>query len=185
MSTETPEITEFAYSYEYAFDVDITPEAVEPTWQFVRFSSAIDPQVSPITQDGATYDDKGSPNQVKTSESWTLGATVQAHRLLSGSFLPEVEALLAATRPDAVGNKATRRFRWYDKPAEGAANPNEAYQGIGTVQVNRQNTGNDQIAGFTVTVTGQGRRVQIPNPASTEPDPAPAGFSYTPPEDDE
>lgn len=160
------ETTDFAFSYEYGVDIDVTPDAELPTWQRIRFPSAIDPQTTPITQPAETYDDLGSPNAVKLSESWTLGFTVQAQRAPStGAFLPEVEALLAATRPDAVGQKATRRFRWYDKPAAGTPNPDEAYTGKGTVTVNRQNTGNDQIAGFSVTVTGQGRRTKITNPA--------------------
>lgn len=164
MSTPTPE-TDFAFSYEYGVDIDLTPDAVAPTYQRVRFPSAIDPQVTPTTKDGATYDNLGSPNQVKLSESWTLGFSVQAQRIPeTGLYLPEVEALLAATRPDAVGTKATRRFRWYDKPAVGAPNPNEAYEGRGTVTVSRGQTGNDEIGSFNVTVTGQGRRTQIPNP---------------------
>lgn len=158
--------TDFAFSYEFAVDVDTTPESVEPTYQKVRFSSAVDPQVTPVTQDAATYDDLGAPNLVKLSESWTLGFTIQAQRLATGKYLPEVEALLAATRPTAVGNLAARRVRWYDNPATGVANPDEAYEGQGTVTMTRQNTGNDQIGGWTVTITGQGRRSSIPNPAT-------------------
>ena len=158
--------TEFGFSYEYGVDIQLmvagTPPV--PTWQPIRFISAVDPQVSPISQDAATYDDLGSPNAVKLSESWTLSFTIQQHRLTDGSFLPEVEALLALTKPDAVGNLATGTFRWYDKPASGTAHADEAYEGDGTVQMNRQQTGNDQIGGWSVTITGRGRRRQITNP---------------------
>lgn len=156
--------TEFGFSYEYAVDINLgTAEA--PDWQPIRFISAVDPQVTSLTQDAATYDDNGAPHPVKYSESWTLGFTVQQHRQADGSFLPEVEGLLDLTRPDAVGNAAVGHFRWYDDPVEGTPNEDEAYEGYGTVQANRQQTGNDQIGGWTVTITGQGRRTQIANPA--------------------
>lgn len=157
------ESTEFGFSYEYGIDIN-TGTTAAPVWTPIRFPSAIDPQSTPITQDAATYDDLGSPNAVKLSESWTAGFTIQQHRLGTGKYLPEVEKLLELGGPDAVGNSATGEFRWYDKPANGVPNPDEAYQGRATVQINRQNTGNDQIGGWTVTLTGQGRRTQIANP---------------------
>lgn len=157
--------TEFGFSYEYAVDINLgTAEA--PNWQQIRFISAVDPQVTPVTQDAATYEDLGAPNQVKLSESWTLGFTVQVHRQSGGGFLPEVEELLALAGPDSVGNQATGHFRWYDNPADLTATPsnNDAFEGFGTVQVNRGQTGNDQIGSWAVTVTGQGRRTSITNP---------------------
>lgn len=169
MSTPAPE-TEYGFSYEYAVDINLgTLET--PDWQQIRFISAVDPQVTPVTQDAATYEDKGSPNQVKLSESWTLGFTVQVHRI-EGGFLPEVEKLLQLNGPDAVGNAATGHFRWYDNPAGAGAAPsdNDAFEGYGTVQVNRGQTGNDQIGVWQVTVTGQGRRIKITNPLN---EPAP------------
>lgn len=160
--------TDFGFSYEYAVDVLTAPN----TWQTIRFISAVDPQVTPVTQDAATYDDNGSPNAVKLSESWTLGFTVQQHRQADGKFLPEVEALLAAAAPSAVGNDATITVRWYDDPVTGVPNPTEAFEGDGTVQINRAQTGNDQIGSWSVTITGQGRRRQIPNPMSDESSPS-------------
>lgn len=178
MSTPT---TELAYSYEYALDVNLGTHA-SPTWQQIRFSSAINPQVSDVSKDGATYDDDGAPHPIKTSESWTLSATVQAHRLQDGSglFLPEVEALLAAAGPEATGNAATKEFRWYDDPVGQEPNPNEAYQGVGTVKMERLATGNDDIAGWNLTVTGQGRRTRIANPSTATSGAAPAISSVLP-----
>jgi hypothetical protein len=167
--SETPVETELAFSYEYAIDVNLGTKAA-PVWQQIRFGSAYDPQATPVTQDGATYDDKGAPNQKKTSESWTLAGTIQGHRLpTSGLFLPEVERMLELAGPEAVGNAATGHFRWYDNPADAVPNPNEAYEGDGTVQMNRQNTGNDQISGWSFTITGQGRRRRLAtNPAAED-----------------
>ncbi|MEN1976996.1 phage tail tube protein [Cellulomonas olei] len=166
--SETPVETELAFSYEYAVDINIGTRAA-PVWQNIRFISAVDPQATSVTQDGATYDDNGAPHPIKTSESWTLGFTAQGHRLpTTGLYLPEVEKLLELAGPDSVGNAASGQFRWYDDPSDHVPNPNEAYEGDGTVAVTRQNTGNDQIAGWTVTVTGQGRRRKIANPAAED-----------------
>lgn len=154
--------TEFGFSYEYAVDVQTAPGV----WQRIRFISAVDPQVTPVTQDAATYDDLGAPNLVKTSESWTLGFTIQQHRTASGDYLPEVAAILALTEPDAVGNAATGTFRWYDNPAGGTPNPDEAYEGDGTVAVTRAQTANEGIGSWGVTITGRGRRRKITNPAT-------------------
>jgi len=157
------EATEFGFSYEYGVDINLG-DSETPDWQAIRFISAVDPQVTPVTQDAQTYDDLGAPNEVRTSESWTLGFTVQQHRLEDGSYLPEVEALLALAAPDAVGNAATGEFRWYDKPAEGDPNEDDAFEGSATVQINRGETGNDGIGGWAVTLTGRGRRRAIENP---------------------
>lgn len=164
------EATEFGFSYEYGVDVNLGSKET-PDWQPIRFISAVDPQATPVTKDAQTYDDKGAPNEVRTSESWTLGFTIQQHRTDDGSYLPEVEALLALAAPDAVGNAATGQFRWYDKPAEGAPNPDDAFEGDATVQINRGQTGNDDIGGWSVTLTGRGRRRQIENPLLEETDP--------------
>ena len=142
--------------------------AAAPNWQTIRFISAVDPQVSPVNQDAATYDDDGAPNQAKTSESWTLAFTAQQHRLPNGHYFPEIEALMALNAPDAVGAKAVGHFRWYDDPSGLGVipNPDDAFEGIGTVSINRQNTANDGIGGWSVTITGQGKRTRVTNPVA-------------------
>ena len=157
------EETEFGFSYEYGVDINLG-DSETPDWQPIRFISAVDPQVTPVTEDAATYDDLGASNEVRTSESWTLSFTIQQHRLEDGTYMPEVEALLALTAPDAVGNAATGNFRWYDKPAAGDPNEDDAFEGDATVQINRGETGNTGIGGWSITLTGRGRRRQIENP---------------------
>ncbi|MDO5500423.1 MAG: hypothetical protein Q4F67_12175 [Propionibacteriaceae bacterium] len=156
MSTPT---TEFGFSYEYGLDIFKNGQ-----WLPFRFPTGINPTVSPVTEDAATYDDLGAPNAIKTSESWSADFQVQQHRLADGSYLPEIEALLELTKPDANGNAAIGRFRWYDKPANGTPNAEDAYEGRATVTVNRANTGNSGIGAWSVSLTGNGRRIQIANP---------------------
>lgn len=155
--------TEFGFSYEYG--VDIWDGS---NWLPIRFISAVAPSVTPVTADAATYDDKGAPNEVKLSESWSLAFTIQQHRNQDGSYLDEVEALLDLAAPDATGESATGKFRWYDKPAVGDPNSDDAYEGFASVQIDRGQTDNNTIGGWAVTLTGRGRRTRITNPYTGE-----------------
>lgn len=154
------------FSYEYGVDV-LLPQAAElpAKWQPIRRITAVDPQAPPITTEAGTYDDKGSPNAPKIGESWTLGFQIQVQRLLSsGLYLPEVEYLMDLADPESVGQAAAGQFRWYDKPRAGEPNPDDAYQGIGTLQISRGATGNDGVGSWTVSITGLGPRTRITNP---------------------
>jgi len=152
--------SEVGFSYELGVDIEIT----EGNWQSVRFAKAIAPNAEAKTQDGQTYDDLGADHPIKVGESWTLTLEIQHQRLTDGKYLPEVEAFKAATEPDALGNKAPVHVRWYDKPATGKANPDDAYEGFGTVSITRSQTGTNDIGGWNITVTGQGPRKKIKNP---------------------
>lgn len=165
--SETPAVTDYGYAYEYGVDVDVSTTST-PDWQPVRFITGVNPQVSPVTEDAATYDDLGAPNTPKVSESFTLDFGVQQRRMADGKYLPEVEKLLAACMPDKVGEAANVRVRWYDKPqGSQLANPDDAFEGVGSVQMVRAQTGNTGIGGWNVTITGKGRRVAIDNPLTT------------------
>lgn len=165
--------TRIGFSYEYGLDIN-TGTAKAPTWQPVRFAKVIAPTTSPKTVDGATYDDLGADHPITTGESWELQATIQQHRMADGKYLPEIEALKAATEPDATGAAASVHVRWYDKPATGKPNPNDAYEGHGTVSMQRATTGVNEEGGWSFTITGQGPRKKITNPHATTPSAASA-----------
>jgi hypothetical protein len=154
---------QLGFSYEYGVDIDLTPGGA-PTWQPIRRASVIVPGVNPITSSAQTYDDFGAPNDQRTSESFTLAFSALVNRLASGAYAPEVEMLKTYTEPDAVGALAIAHVRWYDKPVAGVANPGEAYEGYGTVGIERANTGNADTGTWNITITGQGKRIKIANP---------------------
>lgn len=156
------------YTYSYEMGVDIYDDA-KSQWQKIRQISDVDPARTPITQSAPTYSDKGAPNEVVTSESWTLSFFVQELHLPDGSVLPELELLRSAEEPTAMGAKANRQFRWYDEPAGGRKpDPDKAYSGIGTVSMTRAQTSADgNVAGYNVTITGKGRRTKIANPLTS------------------
>lgn len=161
-TSATTEPTQYGFSYEYG--VDIYDEELSK-WLPIRFISSVNPTVSPKEVDAATYDDKGADHPVRVGETPSLSFYVQMHRLQSGKFLSEVEALLAATRPNAVGSLGVVKVRYYDKPVDGQPNPNEAYELTATVSAERAATGNAELGGWNFTLNGQGPRVKISNPA--------------------
>ena len=156
----TTEPTQYGFSYEYGVDIWNGGE-----WQPIRFISSVNPTVSPKEVDAATYDDNGADHPVRVGETPSLSFYVQMHRMASGKFLPEVEQLLEATRPDAVGSLGVVKVRYYDKPVSGVPNPNEAYEMTATVSAERAATGNAELSGWNFTLNGQGARKSIANPA--------------------
>jgi hypothetical protein len=152
-------------SFEYGVDCNLGTYA-DPTWQPVRRLTGYQPTDTPTPQDAQTYDDLGSPNSDITAWGFGLAFNVQVHRFLStGLFLPEVEYLLARTKPSAVGELAVADVRWYHKPAVGTPNPNDAGRGLVTVAKTRQNVGpNGEIESFGFTLTGKGSYEEITNP---------------------
>lgn len=161
------ESTQYGFSYEYGVDIY---DAVSNGWQPIRFISSVNPTVSPKEVDAATYDDNGADHPVRVGETPSLSFYVQMHRLANGQFLPEVETLLAATRPDAVGSLGVVKVRYYDKPVKHNPNPDEAYELTATVSVERAATGNAELSGWNFTLNGQGARKRIVNPAPKLPD---------------
>lgn len=161
-----PAGTALGRSFEYGLDVNVAPIGQPKDWRRVRRISGFQPSPTPKTFDAQTYDDEGADNAEVTGWSWALAFTVQVNRdIATGVYLPEVEAILARTRPGAVGEGAIIEVRWYHKPSVGAANPTDAGQGFATVAVTRQNTGpNGEVEALAVTLTGKGTAEQITNP---------------------
>lgn len=176
-----PAGTTLGKSFEYGIDINLGTFA-DPSWQPIRRMLSYQPSGTPTTQDAQTYDDLGAPNADVTG--WGFGHTfnVQVNRSLgSGLYLPEVEALLARTRPSAVAELATIDYRWYHKPAVGTPNPHDAGRGQATVAVSRQNTGpGGEIEVLSFTTTGKGSYEEIQNPFTGWGATAPLVGSVTP-----
>ena len=170
MSTPVPEETlptnsQLKVSYETAVDVDISDGTGAPIFQRVRFIDAVNPTATGVRVPATTYEDKGAPNEIRTSEAWTLSFNVQVH-VVAGAYLPEVQALLDRAAPDATGEAAKIAVRYYDHP-DGARDPilTDAYSGLATVEITRGQTGADgQVETLAVTLTGVGRRAQAVHP---------------------
>jgi hypothetical protein len=168
-------------SYEYGLDVNLGTVAV-PVFQVVRRISAFVPTPTPTTQDVQTYDDFGAPNSDTTGWGWSLAHTVQVNRsTATGLYLPEIEAILARTKPTAKGEAAVLEVRWYHKPEVGTPNPTDAGQGLCTVSVARANSdASGAPETLTVTYTGKGPYTEIANPFTGWDAAAPTIQSVTP-----
>ena len=170
MSTPIPEDTlptnsHMKFSYEYAVDVDISDGTGDPAWQRVRFIDQVAPAPVGVTVAAPTYEDKGSANNVRVSENWTLSFGVQAH-VVDGAYLPEVQALLDRTAPDVQGEDAKIALRYYDNPGNDR-DPvtTDSFSGLATVEMTRGQTGaSGEVEMFNFTLTGVGKRSQTPHP---------------------
>jgi hypothetical protein len=149
-------------SFEHGLDINLGLFGT-PAWQAARRISAWAPTYPATETDVTTYDDRGAPNTDVTGRGFATSFIIQGNRsLTTGLYLPELEAILAASK--AKGESAVLDVRWYHKPDVGTPNPNDAGRAFVTVSVTRQNTGNAEIETFAVTLTGKGEFTPITNP---------------------
>ena len=146
-----------AGSYEWLWDITATPAVTTPTWLNVPDITGLTPTPSPKLKDGTTYAHKGSTAQSKTGEDFTLAASIKGVRDTTGEFQPELLILFAAA--DAKGAANIVGYRYYH-----ASSPSLAWKGTAAVNWTRDNTGNDDLEMFALTLTGQGDRIKIANP---------------------
>lgn len=149
-------------SFEWIWDISAEPTEETPTWLNVPDITGLQPNPSPKFKDGTTYANKGQTSQSKTGEDFTLQVQVKGVKDASGEFQPELVVLIEAA--DAIGDDNVIGYRYYH-----ATSPSLAYQGTAAVTWTRANTGNDDIEFFSFTLTGQGDRAKITNPAVTTP----------------
>jgi hypothetical protein len=169
-------------SFEYGVDLNLGT-TLGPLWQPFRRISGFQPTPTPTSQDAQTYDDRGAQNSDITGWAINLAFVAQVNRILStGLYLPEVEAILARTGPQAKGELAVIEARWYHKPELGTPNPTDAGQGFFTVSAQRQNTGPaGEIEQLAITLTGKGEYWKIANPfTGWDVDSIPSVSSVTP-----
>lgn len=175
-----PAGTTLGQSFEYGIDINLGTFAV-PDWQPVRRISGWAPTFPKVTQDAATYDDRGAPNEDISGRGFAGAFTVQANRSqTTGRYLPEVEALVNASRRKR--EEATIDIRFYHKPDSGAPHPTDAGRAQVTVELSRQNTGNAEIDVFAISLAGKGEYTPIPNPFTghdDEPEPEITSISPT------
>ncbi|RLP68353.1 hypothetical protein D9V30_10210 [Mycetocola reblochoni] len=155
-------------SHEYILDIakyattGVVPSSFINVPDFKDFAPAAPPKLANVT----TYANKGNTAQRKTGEDWTAQFNVLPIIGDDGSLQPELELLLAAA--DGIGAENLIWFQYYH-----ARVASLAYQGTAAVEVTRQNTGPEgEIEFYSITLTGQGDRVKVQNPAT-----APGGDS--------
>lgn len=137
-----------------------TGTAESPAWTQVRAITTLQAPISPTMQDDSDYDSDGWGSQAKTMLAWSLTATISRKvGAVSGTYDPGQEKIRAAH--DQFGAAGLVQVRWYDR--EGGP---EAYTGYAHVGWEPQGGGPDALDTVNVTLTGQGKRTTITNPAA-------------------
>ena len=157
-----PAGTTMGRSFEYGLDINLGTYAA-PSWRTCRRMSGWAPAFAAVKSPASTYDDRGNPNEDVTGRAFSAGFTIQGNRdLATGLYLPELEAILAASKGTVEG--ATLDVRYYHKPDSGTPSPNDAGRATVTVEASRQNTGDADVEVWSVSLTGKGKVVPIANP---------------------
>lgn len=143
------------------FRLDVnTGTAGSPVWTQVRAITTLQAPVSPTMQDDSDYDSDGWGSQAKTMLAWSVTGTISRKvGATSGNYDAGQEKIRAAH--DQFGPDGLVQIRWYDR--EGGP---EAYTGFAHVGWEAQGGGPDALDSVNITLTGQGKRTTIVNPAA-------------------
>jgi hypothetical protein len=155
-----PTVGAASNSYEKILDIQAygTGTPTEEAWVNVPDITAFNPTRPPITADTSTWAHKGGTSTQKTGESFSATFNVlKIRNSEDNDFQDYYLTLLRASEGTDTDNLV--HVRWYD-----ALGASEAYQGIASVQVAPQTTGNAEKGWDTVTLTGDGKATPIANP---------------------
>jgi len=130
-----------------------------PVWTLVRGITEFTPSSDPTMEDDGDYDSDGWGSSTKTAQTWSLAVTLgRKVGVESGNYDPGQEYL--RVRDGQFGSASVVQVRWYDRNG----GP-EAYMGYASVQWADGGGPNTALATATVTLSGQGKRYDIVNPA--------------------
>jgi hypothetical protein len=143
------------------FRVDVnTGSAASPVWTQVRAITTMAAPVTPTMQDDSDYDSDGWGSQAKTMLAWSLTATISRKiDAITGDYDPGQERIRAAHDQFSAGGLV--QIRWYDR----TGGP-EAYSGYAHVGWESQGGDTTALDSVNITLTGQGKRLTITNPAA-------------------
>lgn len=146
-----------------------------PTWIDVRGRAEFQPGLDPTLQEDSDFDGGGYKSQTVTALAWTLSFKVARKVVGAGSTAYDAgqEALRLAANEMGVANSV--HVRWFEAADDGPRT--EAYEGFAAVSWSPDGGGMDALTMVSVTLTGQGQRLAITNPAGTT---APSISSLTP-----
>jgi hypothetical protein len=140
------------------FKIDVSTDGT--TWTPLKGVNDFSPQVTPTNQDSSDYDTNGWSSSEKTMQAWAN--TIKVNRkTTAGVYDPGQEIVRAAH--DQFGDAARVYTRWYDR----TPGTPEAYSGLALVGWARSKTGVADLDEVTITLTGDGARTAITNPAAS------------------
>ena len=150
-----------------------TGTTASPVWTTITGLTDFKPGISPQMQDDSDYETDGWASSEKTAQGWKIEATILLKDDGSGTFNAGVEKMRTAAIQ--FGDASRVEVRYFDK--DGKA---EAYQGTALVEWERASTGNTDLDGAKVTLTGRGALTAITNPITLDALADPAVTSVNP-----
>jgi hypothetical protein len=162
-----PTVGNAAGSFEYLLDLaaipasgDLTTIPSSGTGAFKNLPdiNSLAPTNAPKKKDRTTYANKGQTKSTKRGSDFSMTVSILGIRDSTGEFQAALVLLLAAAEADGDANNVA--YRYYH-----ATSPSLAWLGTAGVEWTRANTGPDDDEWFDFTLTGQGDRAKITNPA--------------------
>lgn len=151
---------DIGFSYELQIDIDTAwPASDTPDFTQLAFITNVQPTLNRDMGDTSTYDDRGAKAVTVTGEDWALTFDHQIQRQASGEFITTLQQILNAAQFGGRNKQAQIHVRFYD--TEGA---DYAYDGYAYVSITRTAAGNNDVGGWTVSLTGDGKLTKIANP---------------------
>lgn len=142
--------------------LDIDTGTVTPEWTGVFGIQEFKDGLENTLQDDSDFDGEGWKSQTVSANAWMLELkckrAVQAES--ATAYDPGQEVLRAAAQETGIANSV--HVRWYEMEPGGPRV--EAYEGFAAVSWSPDGGGMDALSTVTVTLTGQGKRVEITHP---------------------
>jgi len=147
-------------------DVDAASDAATPDWTGVHGITAFTPGVEGSLQDDSDFDGGGWGSQTNTRNAWANELTVKRGTVKGSTpkvYDPGQEILrLAGAR---TGEENSVHVRWYEMERNGPRV--EAYEGWAAVTWTDDGGDSAALSTATITLTGQGERIEIAHPDTT------------------
>lgn len=142
----------------WRIDVNTGTEA-SPVWTQVRAIGEFKPTMDNNMEEDADYDNEGWGSETKTMITWGGELTLFRKKgVVTGNYDPGQQSLWTAH--DKFGAEGSRQIRYYDR--DGGP---EAYKGYVSVGWEPEGGEAKDLDTVTLTLTGQGKRTLISNPA--------------------
>ncbi|MFE7017556.1 phage tail tube protein [Streptomyces sp. NPDC057651] len=145
----------------FRLEVDMS-NTTTPSWAVVPGVQEFAPKIEPTDQDSTTYGSDGWAENTRTMLAWSVETTI-THRAhpTTGAWNAAQEKLRAASK--TFGAPSYVHVRWYDR--DGKAGDN--YEGSALVTWEPDGGNSEDLDTISVTLTGSGPAVEIPNPAGS------------------
>jgi len=143
----------------WKLDVDTSVAQDGSAWTNVRAVLDLQPSITPTMQDDSDYDSDGWGSDVKTMLKWSN--VVKLGRKVAAGYVEDPGQAAIHVAHDQFGADGVVHVRWYDRNGG-----TEAYEGFAQVQWSEDGGDAAALSTVSVTLTGQGARLTITNPAA-------------------